>query len=71
MFWSVIELQTMDNGAHAALVTAFDSEREAQSKYHAILSAAAISDIPYHAAFLINSSTGIIEESKIFKREAE
>lgn len=57
-FWSVIELQTHADGAHAALVTAFDDRNAALSKYHAVLSAAAVSTIPYHAAFLLNSFNG-------------
>ena len=42
----VIELQTNADGAIGNIVTAFNSEEQAFSNYHAILSAAAISSLP-------------------------
>ena len=52
----VIELQTDDKGKTSNLVYAYGSEAEAQSKYYAVLSAAAISTVPYHAATLLNQN---------------
>lgn len=65
----VIELQTMADGAVANLVTQHASEAEAQSKYHSVLAAAAISDLPCHAAVLMANS-GVTLENRYYEREA-
>ena len=54
MKYIVIELQKMDNGTVGNIVTAYDSQIEAESKYHQILAAAAISNLPTHSAIIIN-----------------
>lgn len=66
-FWTVVEIQKLSNGNKAALVTAYDDYNQALSAMYAVWSAAAISTIPYHAAFLISSRRGQID-SKIFDR---
>ena len=53
--WIVIELQTLANGTVANLVWSFDDQNAAESKYHSVLSAAAISELPVHAATLLNA----------------
>ena len=50
----VIELQTNEQGQTANIVTAYNDEGQAYSKYHAVLSAAAVSSVPYHAAVLLD-----------------
>lgn len=55
MKYLVIELQTNADGAVGNLVTAHDTAQEAESKYHAVLSAAAISTLPQHAAVLLGN----------------
>lgn len=50
----VIELQKNAKGEVSNLVTAFPSLLEAESQYHSILAAAAISKIPVHSAIIVS-----------------
>lgn len=50
----VIELQRNDQGVVSNIVTAFDTLAEAESKYHSILAAAAISKMPVHSAIIVS-----------------
>lgn len=68
MKYIVIELQTMDNGSVANIVTAHDTREQAESKYHLVLSAAAVSALPAHAAALIDSEGGVME-SRCYRSE--
>ena len=47
----VVELQKGQNGKIATITTAYETLNEAESKFFAIMSAAAISDVPQHGAF--------------------
>lgn len=69
MTYIVIELQTMKDGSVADLVTQHATEAEAQSKYHSVLAAAAVSDLPVHAAVLMTSE-GVTLENRYYEREA-
>jgi hypothetical protein len=50
----VIELQKGKNGSVANIVTEHSTQPEAESKYHAILAAAAVSDVPVHSAVIVS-----------------
>lgn len=63
----VVELQTSDSGAVGNIVTTYDGQPEAYSKYYSILAAAAISQIPKHAAVMMTSE-GYLMESRCFDR---
>ena len=63
----VVELQTNASGAVANLVYSYDEQAAAESKYYLILSSAAISQIPKHAAVLMTSE-GYLIESRCFDR---
>lgn len=52
----VIEIQTMDNGSVGNFVWAFDDKLSAESKMHSILSVAAETKLPRHAAILIDNA---------------
>lgn len=52
MKYIVIELQTQ-NDIVSNIVTSYDSKERAESAYYAVLSTAAISSVPVHAAVLI------------------
>lgn len=56
MTYIVIELQTNTDGNVGNLVYQYNNRLDAESKYHAILSAAAVSSLPTHAAVIL---TGI------------
>ena len=49
----VIELQTSAQGAVSNFVWSFDTRDAAYAKYHAVLSAAAVSGLPYHACAVL------------------
>ena len=66
-FWTVLEIQVLDGGAKGALSTAYDDENQALSAYYSILAAGAINGIPYHAAYLINSKSGV-RKSNVYDR---
>lgn len=51
----VIELQTNANGSVGNLVWSYATREEAFSKYHAVLSAAAVSALPVHAAVILDN----------------
>lgn len=55
MKYIVIEMQTNADGTVGNIVTAHDTRNEAESKYHAVLSAAAVSSLPCHTAILVAS----------------
>ena len=57
----VIEIQTNKDEAIGNLVFAFDTWNEAQSKYHYVLAAAAVSGLPVHAAMLVDNHGGLLE----------
>ena len=54
MKYVVIELQSSD-GNVANIVTSHDTLDEAKSKYHLVLSAAAVSSLASHSATLLDS----------------
>lgn len=66
----VIELQKTAEGTLGNFVWAFQSKSEAESKYHSVLAAAAISSIPVHAATLL-SEQGYVIASQCYLHDAE
>lgn len=54
MKYIVVEIQTNQNGTVGTLVNAYDDRNAAESKYHAVLAAAAVSQIPCHSAVLVS-----------------
>lgn len=70
MTYVVIELQTNSEGQTANLAYAYDNLDQAYSKYHAVLSAAAVSKVPYHAAVLLDRA-GLELAQWCFEHEEE
>ena len=66
----VIELQTNADGSVSNLVWAFSSKEQAFSKYHAVLSAAAVSALPVHAAVILDNK-GLQIVAQAFEHEVE
>lgn len=50
----VVELQKQKDGAVSNIVTSYETKEAAESKYHAVLAAAAVSEIPVHSAILVS-----------------
>ena len=66
-FYVVLEIQ-IDNGGNRGLLNNFyDNLDSALAKLYTVLSAAAVSGIPYHAGQIIRSD-GLIIEGRIFDR---
>lgn len=61
----VLEIQTMSDGQIGNLVTAYADKNQAESAYHSVLAAAALSNLPKHAASLL-SNEGYLLESKSY-----
>ena len=61
MKYVLIELQTNLDGTVGNLVSTYDDLDHAQSAYHSVLSAAAISTLPCHAAVLVTNEGQVVE----------
>lgn len=55
MGYIVIEIQTMQDGTVGNFVFAYADRMQAEAKYHAVLSSAAVSAVPLHAASLLQA----------------
>lgn len=67
VFYTTVENQVRNDGSYGLLYDHFEDEVRAYAKYYTILAAAALSEIPYHAAYIIRSD-GITIEGKVFDR---
>lgn len=70
MKYLVIEIQTLSDGSVANLVYEKDTRNEAESTYHSILAAAAISSLPVHSAMLVTNE-GFCLMSQCYKHNME
>ena len=70
MKYIVTEIQTFEGGNISTPSYAYDDRLAAESKYHALLSGAAISKLPLHAVVLMTSD-GRIVASQAYKHEVE
>lgn len=66
-FYTTVENQIRNDGSYGLLYDHFDDINAAYAKFYTILAAAAVSEIPYHAGFLLRSD-GITIEGKVFDR---
>lgn len=66
----VIELQTNAEGVVGSLVYKYESRDEAESKFHSILAAAAISALPVHAAVMLTNA-GTMVKSEFYRHGGE
>ena len=57
----VIELQKMSDTQLANIVTSHSTLQEAESKYHQVLSAAAISHVPLHSCAMLNEDAYLVK----------
>lgn len=56
----VLEVQTNIDQTIGTLVTSFTDKDHAESKYHSVLSSAAISSLPRHSAFLLTDDGSVV-----------
>ena len=66
----VIELQTNADGSVGNFIWAFSSKEQAFAKYHDVLSKAAVSALPVHAAVILNNH-GLQIAAQSFEHEVE
>ena len=66
----VVEAQVNADKTVGVIPTAYENENQAKSKYHTVLSAAAISSVPIHTAFLLTDD-GYAISSECFRHEVE
>ena len=67
-FYIVMEVQNA--GTPAVLTNTYTDLPQAMAKYHTVLAAAAVSQVPYHACFII-SSEGVMPYSEVYDRRTE
>lgn len=60
MNYIVIEQQT-NNGVPATIVNTYASFALAEQKYHLVLSAAAVSDVPIHSASMLTERGNLVK----------
>lgn len=66
----IIEIQQMKNGTFAHLVHTAQERNAAESTFHSVLAAAALSDLPSHSATLL-SDTGNMLMTKCYMHDQE
>lgn len=66
----VIDIQTYPGGAITTPTYAYDNRLSAESKYHAILSTAAVSKMPCQAAVLLTNEGQILDHG-MYMHETE
>lgn len=64
----LLECQTNADGSVGNLVSAYDDRNQAESAYHSVLAAAAISSLPIHMAAIMTNE-GYVLESRNYKHE--
>ena len=67
----VIELQTNSNGTIGSLTYSFADINTAENKYHTILAAAAVSNLPCHAAVMIQNDGLILKADRYYHNTEE
>ena len=64
----ILETQTNANGTVGTLINSYEDRNAAESKYHQVLSAAAISQLPRHCAFMLTDE-GYTIKSEFYVHE--
>lgn len=67
----VVEIQTNSNGTIGSLITPKEDYYEAESTYHTVLAAAALSKLPVHTAVLLDNHGGVIHSQSFVKNDEE
>ena len=70
VFYSTVENQMRNDGSYGLLYDHFEDVNRAYAKYYTVLAAAAVSEIPYHAGYLIRSD-GVTIEGRVFDRRVD
>jgi len=65
----ILETQTNANGTLGTIVSQYEDRNQAESKYHQVLAAAALSTLPRHCAFML-SDEGYLYQSQCYTHTA-
>ncbi len=68
--YTTLENQVRNDGSKGLLYDHFEDYNAAVAKFYTICAAAAVSEIPYHAAFIL-ADDGRMMKSEIFDRRTE
>ena len=71
MFYTCLENQLRDDGTFGLLYDHFDTLEAALAKFFTVCAAAAVSEIPYHAAALWSSDGRLIKQEIFDRRPVE
>ena len=66
-FYTTLENQVRNDGSKGLLYDHYDNLNAALAKYYTVCAAAAVSEIPYHAAAIMRDD-GVIIEGRVFDR---
>lgn len=66
----VLETQTYNDGTVGTIIDNFEERNAAESKYHTVLAAAAVSTVPLHTAFMLTDE-GYTIKSECYRHEHE
>lgn len=64
----ILETQTNANGTVGTLIDSYENRNAAESKYHNVLAAAAISQLPLHCAFMLTDE-GYTIKSEAYRHD--
>lgn len=64
----ILEAQTYNDGNVGTIVNSYTDKNTAESEYHKVLAAAAISNVPVHTCFML-ASNGLVLKSECYKHE--
>lgn len=70
MLYIILETQTYNDGNVGTLINSYADKNEAESQYHKVLMAAAISNVPMHTCFMLTPD-GYVIKSECYRHEAE
>lgn len=57
----VIEIQSNSDGTVGTLVNSYEQRSTAEQKYHQVLAAAAVSNLPKHGALMMTDAVNVIK----------
>ena len=69
-FWTITEIQVLDNGNIASQTFDRTDYNEALNVYYSSLASGAINGAPYHATYLISSKSGVKKSNVYDRRES-
>ena len=71
MFYVVIEQQLFSGGAFVLLYNYYTDVTAALARYHTVCAAAVVSDLPYHAVLMLQSTGQVVKQEVYDRRTPE